>query len=312
MKALFVTTPTADCLNHVRAWRSFACADHYVMQSRGIRIDWRVVQAIRDSAADVVFYISANQGVYALKWRTLVEIRQMLKERHTKQNPMAPFVNLCSDAADSPWHGVLAAYAKHRCFDLQVSLDGGSCIDVDLKMLTPIDPTPYEREEVKDIRCGFSGSMGLYSQRSEMLRALEWLGGLTIRDRSEESYGEHVDFIKRCRMMINTSWTGSGMAHHVKGRVLEAGWAKATLLESAGSPLGDWFPSDCYLLWNNVKEAAEMIRDLDDATIDHAAKRLAEEVRYRYTPRIIYGQILERVGLRIDDFVDLTVSRTAA
>jgi hypothetical protein len=294
MRVLFITTPSNDCFNHVRAWRSFAPADHYVMKCLGIRIEWHVTQAVRDYKADIVFYISANQGPYALKINTLKEIRAILKEKNT----VSRFVNLCSDAADRPWHGVLAAYKKHGCFDLQVSIDGGRPTAIDLSTLTPIDPVLYNEISDRDIRCGFSGNPGYQNSRSEILKALEWFGNLTIRVRSpKDGYEDHVKFLKRCRMILNISRTGSDQAHHIKGRVLESGWAGCALLESAGSPIGEWFPEDCYFTWKDAKEAADIIKNVSDEEITHRAARLAEEVRSRFTPEKIYGEMLKRIGL---------------
>ncbi len=291
MKVLFLTTPSNDCENHVRAFRSFHQAEHVVMKCRGIRIDWKTVQKVRDIAPDVVFYISANQGPYALKIKTLKEIRTV-----------AMTVNLCSDAADRPWHGALQAYKNNGCFDLQVSFDGGRHYALDLSTLTPVDPTLYEKSYKRDIKCGFSGSVGSITKRSEIIRALEWFGGLTLRERfNEGGYEDHVSFLRRCKMILNMSWTGTDQGHHIKGRVLEAGWAGCALLESYGSPIGDWFPKDCYFMWKDAKDVAEIIHDADDKEIQKCASRLSEEVKKRFTPKMIYGEILNRIGLNVDN-----------
>jgi hypothetical protein len=99
-------------------------------------------------------------------------------------------------------------------------------------------------------------------------------------------------------MMLNISYTGSQLTHHIKGRVLESGWAGCALLESAGSPIAEWFPEDCYFTWRDAKEAAAIIRDATDEEIAHRAERLAKEVRARYSAKLIYGEILRRIGLQ--------------
>lgn len=291
MKVLFITTFTVDCDNHVRAWRSFAPTEHLRMRHCGIGIDGDVVRAVREAGPELVFYISANQGPYALKMRALADIRGIARS-----------VNLCSDAADRPWHSVLAHYDKHDCFDLQVSLDGGRHRAIGLSTLTPVDPAPYEGPGPdRDIRCGFSGSVGRWNPRSEIVNALEWFGGLTVRARAAQGgYEDHVHFLRRCRMLLNASWTGSGQAHHIKGRVVEAGWAGCALLESEGSPIGDWFPDDCYFLWRDARQAAEIIADASDADIDGRAARLAAEVRARFHPATVYGEMLKRIGYCVD------------
>ena len=295
MRVLFLTAPSNDCDNHVRAFRSLAPAEHIVMQSKGIGIDWKILQSVRDNKPDVVFYISANRGPYALKIQTLKEMREIAKT-----------VNLCSDATDRPWHGVLAAYKKYECFDLQVSIDGGRPMAIGLSSLTPVDPTLYEGiGPDRTIRCGFSGGTG--GTRSEIISALSWFGNLTVRHRAAKNgYEDHVTFLRSCRMVLNTSWTGSGQAHHIKGRVLEAGWAGCALLEQAESPIAKWFPEDCYFTWGDAKEAAEIIKNASDDEINLRARRLAEEVRARYTPKSIYGEILKRIG-----YADMTTKGSA-
>ena len=257
------------------------------MQASSIRMDWKAVESVRSLNPDVVFYIGANIGPYALKWTALKEIRVISK-----------IVNLCSDAADRPWHNVLFVYKKHECFDLQVSLDGSRPESIGLASLTPVDASVFEGESNRDIRCGFSGSSG--GRRSEIINALSWFGNLTVRHReANDGYENHVKFMKRCSMVLNTSWTGSGMAHHVKGRVLEAGWAGCALLEYHESPIREWFPEDCYFIWKDAKEAANIIKDASDEEISRRAKRLSEEVRNRFTAKSIYGEILRKLNVDI-------------
>lgn len=295
MKALFYTTKTVDCFNHVRAWNSvYPTAHHVAFDHRGIRNDWQLLQAIEEHKPDVVFYIGANEAVGNPKLGTFQVARKSTR-----------LINVCSDAGDLPWHKMLGIYRNKGCFDLQVSIDGANNAPVDLATLTPIDPKPFQGETVKDIRCGFSGTVGRWNPRSEIVLALSWFGGLTVRDRLKvDGYDNHVEFLKRCRMILNISNTGSGFAHHIKGRVLEAGWARCALLESEGSPIGEWFPSDCYVTYRSPKEAAEIIGALSDSEIDRLAGRLHHEVRTRFRPEMIYDDMLKHV--------DFAESRPAA
>ena len=289
MRALFLTTKTSDCANHVNAWESaFGKPDHVTFNHEGIRNDHVLIEATRAAKPDIIFYIGAMKGLGNPRAETYQELRRV-----------APTVNFCSDAADTPWHPVLATYARLKCFDLQVSIDGAAEAPVDFTTLTPVDPRPFDievnNELRKDIRFGFSGSVGRWNGRSEIVKSLEWFGGLTVRHRqSGDTYHDHARFMRRCRVILNISATGSGRRNHIKGRVLEAGWAGCALLESEGSPIGNWFPSDCYLTYRDPKEAADIVRDIDDATIDRYAKRLSEEVRTRFHPKIIYTDILKR------------------
>lgn len=285
MKALFITTKSNDCDNHVQAWESVhGPAARLVFDVQGIRNDWQFAAAAEQHKPEVIFYIGACNAPGNPRPATLAGLRSF-----------APTINLCSDAADKPWHPVLAGMRTRGCFDLQVSIDGARNSPVDMATLTPVDPRPFQVETERDIRCGFSGSVGRWNERSEVVKALEWLGGLTVRERQGSgAYEDHARFLRRCRMLLNSSFTGTGHAHHVKGRVLEAGWAGCALLESEGSTIGDWFPADCYLTYRDPKEAAEIIASLDDSTISRMATRLSEEVRSRFHPSMIYGSILKR------------------
>src|SRR3990167_5695811 len=194
---------------------------------------------------------------------------------------IAPVISLCSVAADKPWHTVLDVYRKQECFDLQVSIDGAHGSPVDLVTLTPVDAGPFSGPNPeRDIHCGFSGTVGRWNSRSELVNALVWFGGLTVRARQgSERYEDHVQFLRRCQMVMNISFTGTGHNHHIKGRVLEAGWAGCCLLEMEESPIAEWFPEGCWISYRDPKEAAEIIATVDDETIRNCAKKLSDVVR---------------------------------
>ena len=286
MRACFITTKTNEVLGHVRAWEFvFGPAVHVEFNHEGIRNDHLLIEAAQAAKPDVIFYIGATNGSGNPRPETHQELRKI-----------APCINLCSDAADRPWHHVLNGYARLHCFDLQVAIDGAADAPVDFTTLTPVDLRPFQIGEKKDIRFGFSGSVGRWNGRSEIVKALEWFGGLTVRHReSGDTYPDHVRFLLRCRVLLNVSLTGSGQRHHIKGRVLEAAWANCVLLESEGSPIGNWFPSDCYLTYRNPMEAAAIAANLDEASIENLSRRLREEVEERFHPKIIYTEMLKRV-----------------
>ena len=290
MRALFITTKTNETTNHVRAWESvYGEAVHFTFDHEGIRNDWQFLEAAESVQPDVIFYIGANIGKGNPKTENLVALRKF-----------APTVLLCSDAADYPWHKALGAYRMHKCFSLQVSIDGARDAPVDLAVLTPVDSRPFDSiQPVRDIRCGFSGTVGRWNTRAETIMALEWLGGLTVRRRHEDGgYDDHVRFLKRCRMLMNISLTGTQQTNHIKGRVIEAGLAGCALLESEGSPIGDWFPKGCWFTFRDPPEAAAMIRDLSDAEIEKSARMLSDFIRSQYTAKHIYGSILEKIEKR--------------
>ena len=253
----------------------------------GLRNDWRLTEAAREGGFDVIFYVGAYSARGNPRYSTFREARRF-----------APLVNLCSDAADRPWHGVLREYARQECFDLQVAIDGADDAPVDLSVLTPVSPDAFRRRTVKDVRAGFSGSVS--RRRAGMLETLEQFCGLTVRERmTVDGYDDHARFLRRCRLCLNFSKTGSGHRHHMKGRVLEAGWAGCALLDPSGSPFDRWFPQDARIPYANAHEAAVLVNELTDAQIEHAARRLSEAVAARYHPSMIYGEILERLNVDI-------------
>jgi len=241
---------------------------------------------------------------------------------------IAKSINLVCDGTDPPWHPYIREYERADCFDLQVTLDGNSA-PVDLVTITPVDPRSYNTSSSRTIHCGFSGNATPYAARHTLMTRLELkqrfnpLYGLieaqkrdfiirkleldnlivsrrrtkTSHDPVEGSYPEHVAFMLSCKILLNTSYSGSGTVHQVKGRVLEAGWARCALLESKGSPIADWMPDGSYFIYDDIPHAEELIRTLTDRQIDHSASLLAECVRSKYTAQQIYGEILEKAGL---------------
>lgn len=287
MKALFITTATIDCANHAKAFGLVGEVVHFTFEHKAIRNDWSFVQEAEKHRPDVIFYIGANEAMGNPRVQTLYDLRQI-----------APSILLCSDAADTPWHPTLERYRRHQSFDLMVSIDGANKAPVDLATLTPVHYPTFDSINVKrDIRLGFSGTVGRWNSRSEIIKALQWFGGLTVRNRQENGYEDHVSFLKRCSMLLNISLTGSQQFHHIKGRVLEAGWAGCALLEPESSPIGEWFPRDCYFTYGHPQEVAQIVRDAPDTDIARAASRLSEEVRRRFRPEMIYGEMLNRVGV---------------
>jgi len=215
-----------------------------------------------------------------------------------KLRQIASIVNLIPDAGDfgSPWPAQIERYRVEECFDLHVGLDGCLNSPVDHVTVTPVNCRPFETTVEKDIRCGFSGGIG--GRRDSVLEALGSRCEIRIRDSIFGDYYDHVHFLQRCHIILNTAWTGSGQYYHVKGRVLEAGWARSALLEQIYSPIRDWFPSDSYFSYADTDEAIRIIETTSDDDIEERAMRLARAVRENYHPREIYQGILNKLGVR--------------
>jgi hypothetical protein len=293
MRALFITTQTNEVDGHVAAWDSFneIPSTRVSFDPQAIRHDYKFIDAANAYEPNIIFYIGAHKAPGNPRPETFHALRKI-----------APLINLVSDAADQPWHPVIAGYRIRECFDLQVSIDGALEAPTDMATVTPVDIRHFENGEwpEKDIRFGFTGSVGRWNNRSEIVKALEWFGDLKVRRREVSEgngYADHVRYMKRCRILLNVSFTGSQQAHHIKGRVIEAGWARCALLEHEGSPIHKWFPKDCYLTYRDPREAADIARSLTDEQIDRMASRLGEEIRMRFTPQHIYGEILQKLGL---------------
>jgi len=292
MKALFITTNTSDCANHVRAWNSFEPVPAY-----HLKYDLNITGVVRrpectlvakEVSPDVIFYIGAYSNPNNPRPGDLRELRDY-----------APVVLICSDAQDTEWHSVLDDFKKRNSIDLSVAIDGALNSPADMTTLTPVDPTPFSGIRENDIRCGFSGTVvGRDNRRASLMRFLEETGDLIVRRRwPREGYDDHAQFLLRCRMLLNVSVTGSERDNHIKGRVLEAGWAGCALLENIESPIANWFPQGSWLSYIDPPDAARVIAETSDTEIADVAGKLSEHVRSHYRPEMIYGGILRELGL---------------
>ena len=135
MRALFITTKTVDCGNHVAAWDAVSDepAVRVTFNHMGICNAWQLVEAAASVQPDVIFYIGPHRAPGIPR---VSELRQL--------RGIAPLINFCSDAGDRPWHSVLSGYAEAECFDLQVGIDGCPNAPVDLVVLTPVDFRAFE------------------------------------------------------------------------------------------------------------------------------------------------------------------------
>lgn len=314
MKALFVTSATTDVDSLVRAWDCWqdVQSERVMFPHMGPPMNDEILTRSRKIAPDIIFYIGGAQGDGNPDVKTLCELRKL-----------APFINLCCDAGDGPWHPLLRRYRAAECFDLQVSLDGILSAPVDLVTITPVDPRPWERSKAlrskwhRPIRCGFSGGVSTVITpetrrtrdtfkarfqppitRDRVIHRLEADNLIVVGRRVKgRSYSDHVGLVTSCKMILNTSASGTGHVHQIKGRVLESGWAGCALLEPVLSPISEWMPEGSYFSYRDVIQARELINDLTDEQIAISANLLSRYVRANYHPRQIYGKILEKAGV---------------
>lgn len=290
MRAVFVTTRTNDVASVISAWDSFNEPSKRVSYLHyGDNEDPILLSRVLEINPDIIFYIGAVSGTGVPTVDTLKRLRKI-----------APSVNLCFDGGDPPWYPVLESYRDFGCFDFQVSIDGQKQAPVDLVTVAPVDPRPFDKAVEKDILCGFSGNFFREDPRGRILTPLFQHGVVTIRNRMVEGetldgHDDHVAFMLRCKMSINTSYAGSGKGHHLKQRVIECGFAGCAVLETAASPISDWFPEGAYFTYDSVDRAKELIETLSDEDISARAKLHSAHVKANYTPEKIYSQILDRL-----------------
>ncbi|KKL94736.1 hypothetical protein LCGC14_1861680 [marine sediment metagenome] len=299
MKAVFVTTFPNDVANVVAAWDCWSeiKSERIIFSRPPTRPDFRqpinrdtdILRCVETALPDVIFYIGAAGGgrMYQLGIETLQALREI-----------APSINLVFDGGDRPWHTLIEEYRRCKCFDLQVTIDG--CLDspVDFVTIAPVDTRLFTEEgSVKDIFCGISGNIGPNDQRSKIINPLIQTGlvKMRMRDVVGEGFPEHVAFMQRCQMIINTSYVGSGKGHHVKQRVFETGFAGAALLECVDAPTHHWIPPTHFFTYENSEHASKVIKSLGAEEVAEKGRMLQEHVRSHYTPQQVYGAMLDRL-----------------
>ena len=298
MRALFITTATSEPRECVKAWKSTGgTATQVTFDINGPRNDDEIIGYAKDYCPDVIFYTGGVSGDGLPSDETLKEIKSY-----------APSVIIQGDMADPPFFPVLERYRNKDCFDRYVAIDGVHGSPADHVTLTPINLEHFDQpQRSRTIRCGFAGNI-VNRDRYEMIKkmhgtedprakVIHGLGDLVrLRERETEGlYVNFVAFLRRCQMIINTSWAGSGLVHHMKGRVLEAAFAGCALLEMKGSPIADWFPPESYFMYDGINEAKEIIRHTSDSEIERRAKLLEIYAREHYRPEHIFSGIVAKL-----------------
>lgn len=309
MKAFFITTTTNETCKH---YESFLSLGHevqlYIYKNgrakfskvpliEGAALDAEVYAAAKAYAPNIIVYIGACGG----NTPSIPLFKRLNAE-------VAPVVHFCSDAEDDPWWPLLVEYDKAGCFALQVSLDGSPSWPLresQLTALTVVDPAFFEDATIphaaRSILFGFAGNVS--GGRSTIIKELQRLGlNVRVRDTGPTSYPDFAKYLGQCRMTVNFPWTGSGRHLHVKGRVIEAGYAGVLLLERGDSPTKNFFtPGVDYI---EYKDAAH-VRSLVDhyaarpEESQEIAERLRAKVAAEHCAEKFWGRILDRVGLAV-------------
>ena len=164
---------------------------------------------------------------------------------------VAPSIFLCGDASDSAWWATLDVYCAEECFSRYVSIDGTERDGFTTK-LTPVDPRPYAPKpwDERTVPVGYTGSNG--GERAGPL------GATGAASPGIVSHEEMARWLCNCKVVVNSPLNGTGNADHVKGRVVEAGFAGACLLERRNGATARWFtPGVDYIEYENPDDARE-------------------------------------------------------
>lgn len=289
MKATFLTTGTADVQKIIGGWDCWSDtpSQHITFDHNAPATDGsKLVDRVLDTNADVVFYIGSAHGVGNPSVETLRAIREA--------SPL--FIHICCDGADHPWWPILGMYKKENCFDRQGTIDGGEFprgVELDFRTLTPIDIRPYNVDQpitYADRKLlGFSGNNGSLIRKS-IIEYFTKAHGLEFRKRQNDTpYPDYVRFLSQYKMILNIPFTGTGKRVHIKGRILEAAFCGAHVLENVDCFTQDWFPET----GNRAIIPYDVTTNTLDCALDESTGEAfrAEALRL-YHPKRIYREIL--------------------
>lgn len=217
-------------------------------------------------------------------------------------NNVAPMVHMCDDAGDPPWWPMLEIYDREKCFSVQVNIDGALDTPIahfanGMTLLTPIDWRPFQPKpwNERKVRMSMVGGLG-HSERKAMTEALMKKEILSFYEGPiGRSYDEMAAIMCDSKITYNYGITGSTKSMHVKGRVVEAGFAGSVLLEKRGSPVDKWFvPGEDFLWFETPDEAAWILENTDDLQLEQMARRFQGEVLENHHPAKFWERVLLR------------------
>lgn len=221
----------------------------------------------------------------------------------TLRNHGIKTIALIPEASHPDWDRLIQRFHGADSFDLIVNLDGNKNWNDRGKGLTTLaifDQRPYENvgtiSRVHDVGfCGGSGGPG--TMRERLISHLKHVGLLTEFPFNETrgTYQSYADFMMSCKIIVNAAGSAGDRSKHVKGRVIEAGLAGCCLLEEAGSPIHEWFSYNCFFTYDSPEDCEKQIRVLLNYHPDGITRRaeaLSREVRTKYSPRVLWDQVL--------------------
>lgn len=300
MKAMILRTYTADT---EKTWKSFEYLGHdcdvHVYDDRPHDRQNEFVEHAQHTQPHMIMYIGAIEQYHG---------RPVLQPDILKRlNDIAPMVHICGDASDRPWWEWLQLYHDQGCFSAQVSIDGVFNTPLTehkegLVLLTPTIPSAFIPTDwdARNIQASMAGGLG-HGQRAELVANLHGRGAIEWMDsRDGRSYDDMAEFMCRSRIVVNSPMNGTGDADHVKGRVIECGWAGACLLERVKSPTRRWFQKGLeYLEYSGVEDALKKIEWAreHDAEVKGIAARFRQRVMFEHSPGVFWDKVLKIAGV---------------
>jgi hypothetical protein len=295
MQALFLVSHSMNCENF---WRSWICTgnvchvERYDIYSHDRQSE--IVALVELLKPEIVIYVGAVEQYY----NRPVPSVDILKRIHD----LAPTILICCDAGDDYWWDWLIRYDREQCFSAQVSIDGNLNTPLagftnGIVKLTPTDPELFVPMawDSRPTFLGMAGEDGGHAERIAFVHVL--IDHAQLDRRHGMSPHDMGRFLGGCKIVPNHPIMGTGRGMHVKGRVIEAGWAGACCLEKANACTAKWFPDDLYLQYQDPGDALQKIawaRGNDDALRDMAG-RFHAHVTEHHHPRVFWRDVLAKV-----------------
>lgn len=291
MRTIILSGDSGGCFPIIRSWTSLNIGVTKVINYEKCIIS---LNDITEFCPDVVVFIAG----------LVPSIPQ--NELLLAINSHVPLVQLLFDGGDIGWYDKILDW--RNCFSIIVNIDGNPnwpSRKEDITMLPPIDPRPYDMlpDLPRNVLLGFPGAIGT-GRRGQVLDFLRPSGYMTHYHRpgsfdDEYSYDRFVEFLKRCRFVINNSMTANG-GTHVKARVIETGLAKACLLEDNNPVTRQWFtPGEHYLEYTTPEEVIDIVRKIGEEESKRFAQNLYNEIKKKYSPQIFWKIVMQSVGIKI-------------
>ena len=299
MKALCLVTATCNCeimARSVEAAGHECLIEQYTNRPHDRHVE--LIELAKKEKPDFIVYIGSIEQYSTCLPVPSVDVLCAL-------NDVAPMIHICGDACDSSWWSWLEKYNSKQCFTVQVSIDGSfdnpiATYDNGVLALTPIDCRPFNPLLWSDrsTRLGLVGGLG-HTKRFATITSLINQKMLTFTETSPtRTYAEMAAILCNSKMVLNNADNGTGNRQHVKGRVIEAGFANCCLLESLGSPTNRWFvPGQEYLEYDDVHEVGLILRDRTEESLILIANKFHTRIVNEHHPKVFWNKVLQKAGL---------------